>query len=97
MNEGYDNQHVANELRKTASDMRLCLAELLREDRSLLADLLKHFPGRIEDIARGIAEPPAVPMPPDWPSQSATCETHYQTLLDRLTFWIALQRTKGPL
>lgn len=67
----------------------------MREDQSLLADLLKHFPGRIENIARALAEPPALPMPPDWPSQSETCETHFQTLLKRLMFWKQLQASRG--
>ena len=90
----YGNQRIAKELRETANDMRLCLAELLGEDYSLLADLLKHFPGRIEGIARAVAEPPAEAMPPEWPSQSEICEAHFKTLLKRLAFWTQLQKNR---
>ena len=58
MKPAFDAARLATELRGTAHDLRLCLAELIAEDRSLLADLLRQFPTRIEWLADEIAERP---------------------------------------
>ncbi|MEW9898384.1 hypothetical protein ABWL39_07110 [Chitinivorax sp. PXF-14] len=88
MKPAFDAARLATELRGTAHDLRLCLAELLAEDRSLLADLLCHFPTRIEELADGIAERPIPEFTPGWPAREASAEMHFAALLARQRWWV---------
>ena len=89
MKPAFDAARLATELRGTAHDLRLCLAELIAEDRSLLADLLCHFPTRIEELADGIAERPMREFAPEWPSREASAEMHFAALLARQSWWVS--------
>lgn len=88
MKPAFDATRLATELRGTAHDLRLCLAELTAEDRSLLADLLRHFPARIEELADGIAERPVCEFAPEWPAREASAEVHFAALLARQRWWV---------
>lgn len=89
MKPAFDAAWLATELRGTAHDLRLCLAELIAEDRSLLADLMRHFPTRIEALADGIAERPAREFAPAWPAREASAELHFAALLARQRWWVS--------
>ena len=39
---------LAAELRKAAQDLLLCVNVIVEQEQSLAADLLRHFPGRLE-------------------------------------------------
>lgn len=84
-----DAARLATELRDAAHDLRLCLAELIVEDRSLFADLLRHFPTRIEELADGIAERPVREFAPEWPAREASAESHFAALLARQRWWVS--------
>lgn len=88
MKPAFDATRLATELRDAAHDLRLCLAELIAEDRSLLADLLRQFPTRIEELADGIAERPVSEFAPEWPSREASAEMHFAALLARQRWWV---------
>ena len=94
MKPAFDAARLATELRGTARDLRLCLAELIAEDRSLLADLLRHFPTRIEALADRIAERPIPEFAPEWPAREASAELHFAALLARQR-WRVSQREVG--
>lgn len=64
-------------------------AELIAEDQSLLAYLLRHFPTRIEALAVGIAEPPVREFAPEWPAREASAEMHFAALLARQCWWVS--------
>lgn len=89
MKPAFDAARIATELRDTAQDLRLCLAELIAEDRSLLADLLRHFPTRIEALADEVAERPVRESAPEWPSREASAEMHFAALLARQRWWVS--------
>lgn len=88
MKQAFDAARLATELRDTAHDLRLCLAELIAEDHSLLADLLRHFPTRIEELADEVAERPVRESAPEWPSREASAELHFAALLARQRWWV---------
>lgn len=88
MKPALDAARLATELRGIAHDLRLCLAELIAEDRSLLAELLRHFPTRIEELADGIAERPIREFAPEWPAREASAEAHFAALLARQRWWM---------
>lgn len=88
MKPAFDTIRLSTELRDDAHDLRLCLAELIAEDRSLLADLLGHFPTRIEEMADGIAERPVHEFAPEWPAREASAESHFAALLARQRWWV---------
>ena len=94
MKPAFDAARLATELRDTAHDLRLCLAELIAEDHSLLADLLRHFPTRIEGLAEEVAERPVRESAPEWPSREASAEMHFAALLARQR-WRVSQREIG--
>lgn len=83
-----DADDLAAELRDTARDLRLCLAQSIAEDRSLLADLLRYFPARIEALADSVAERPVPEFAPAWPARDASCEAHFSVLLARQRWWL---------
>lgn len=83
----FDAARLAGELHDTADNLRLCLAELIAEDRSLLADLLRHFPNRIEALANDLAERPSAEFAPAWPAREASPEAHFTVLLARQRWW----------
>ena len=85
----FDAARLATELRDTAHDLRLCLAELIAEDHSLLADLLRHFPTRIETLADEVAERPVRESAPEWPAREASAEAHFAALLARQRWWVS--------
>ena len=89
MKPAFDAARIATELRDTAQDLRLCLAELIAEDRSLLADLLRHFPTRIEALADEVAERSVRESAPEWPSREASAEMHFAALLARQRWWVS--------
>ena len=89
MKPAFDATRLATELRGTAHDLRLCLAELITEDRSLIADLLRHFPTRIEALADELAERLVRESAPEWPSQEASAEMHFAALLARQRWWVS--------
>ena len=89
MKPAFDAARLAAELRDTAHDLRLCLAELIAEDHSLLADLLRHFPTRIEGLAEEVAERPVRESAPEWPSREASAEMHFAALLARQRWWVS--------
>ena len=89
MKPAFDATRLATELRGTAHDLRLCLAELIAEDRSLLADLLRHFPARIEALADEVAERPVRESAPEWPAREASAEMHFAALLARQRWWVS--------
>jgi hypothetical protein len=89
MKPAFDTARLATELRDTAHDLRLCLAELIAEDHSLLADLLRHFPTRIEGLAEEVAERPVRESAPEWPSREASAEMHFAALLARQRWWVS--------
>ena len=74
---------LAAELRKAAQDLLLCVNTIVGQEQSLAADLLRHFPGRLELLALRIAPRPQADMPPDWPQWNASGEDHFQALLER--------------
>ena len=90
-----DSVKLACELRDTARDLRLCLAELIFEDGSLLADLLRYFPTRIEALADVLAKRPAPDFAPPWLAPEAPCEVHFATLLARQRWWLRQQKEGG--
>ena len=90
-----DSVKLACELRDTARDLRLCLAELIFEDGSLLADLLRYFPTRIEALADVLAKRPAPDFAPPWLAPEAPCEAHFATLLARQRWWLRQQKEGG--
>ena len=92
MKPAFDAARLATELRDTAHDLRLCLAELIAEDHSLLADLLRHFPTRIEALADEVAERPVPESAPEWPSREASAEMHFAALLARQRWWASLHK-----
>jgi hypothetical protein len=94
MKPAFDAARLATELRDTAHDLRLCLAELIAEDHSLLADLLRHFPTRIEGLAEEVAERPVREFAPEWPAREASAELHFAALLARQR-WRVSQREIG--
>ena len=94
MKPAFNAAQLATELRDAAHDLRLCLAELIAEDRSLLADLLRHFPTRIEALADEVAERPVREFAPEWPSREASAEMHFAALLARQR-WRVSQREIG--
>ena len=65
------------------------VAELIAEDHSLLADLLRHFPTRIEGLAEEVAERPVRESAPEWPSREASAEMHFAALLARQRWWVS--------
>ena len=83
----FDAARLAGELRDTACNLRLCLAELIAEDCSLLADLLWHFPNQIEALANDLAERPSAEFAPAWPAREASPEAHFSVLLARQHWW----------
>ena len=89
MKPAFDAARLATELRDTAHDLRLCLAELIAEDHSLLADLLRHFPTRIEGLAEEVAERPVREFAPTWPAREASAEVHFAALLARQRWWVS--------
>ena len=74
---------LAAELRKAAQDLLLCVNTIVDQEQSLAADLLRHFPGRLEFLALRIEPRPQADMPPDWPQWNASGEDHFQALLER--------------
>ena len=49
---------LAAELRKAAQDLLLCVNTIVGQEQSLAADLLRHFPGRLELLALRMAQRP---------------------------------------
>ena len=49
---------LAAELRKAAQDLLLCVNVIVGQEQSLAADLLRHFPGRLELLALRMAPHP---------------------------------------
>lgn len=78
---------LAAELRKAAQDLLLCVNVIVGQEQSLAADLLRHFPGRLELLALRVAprpQPERPPeRPPEWPQWNASGEDHFQALLKR--------------
>ena len=74
---------LADELRKAAQDLLLCVNTIVGQEQSLAADLLRHFPGRLELLALRMAPSPQPDLPPEWPQWNAPVEDHFQTLLER--------------
>ena len=58
---------LAAELRKAAQDLLLCVNVIVGQEQSLAADLLRHFPGRLELLALRMAPRPQPDLPPEWP------------------------------
>lgn len=83
----FDATRLASELRDTAYNLRLCLAELIAEDRSLLADLLRHIPNQIETLANDLAERPSAEFAPEWPVREDSPEAHFAALMARQHWW----------
>ena len=54
-----------------------------------LADLLRHFPTRIEGLAEEVAERPVRESAPEWPSREASAEMHFAALLARQRWWVS--------
>ena len=50
---------LAAELRKAAQDLLLCVNVIVGQEQSLAADLLRHFPGRLELLALRMARAPS--------------------------------------
>ena len=74
---------LAAELRKVARDLLLCVNAIVGQEQSLAADLLRHFPGRLELLALRVASRPEPDLPPEWPQWNASVEDHFQALLER--------------
>ena len=74
---------LAAELRKAAQDLLLCVNVTVGQEQSLAADLLRHFPGRLELLALRVAPRPQPERPPEWPQWNASGEDHFQALLER--------------
>lgn len=74
---------LAAELRKAAQDLLLCVNTIVGQEQSLAADLLRHFPGRLELLALRVAPRPQPERPPEWPQWNASGEDHFQALLER--------------
>ena len=74
---------LAAELRKAAQDLQLCVSAIVSQEESLAADLLRHFPGRLELLALRMAPHPEPDPPPEWPQWNASVEDHFQALLER--------------
>lgn len=91
MKPAFDATRLVIELRNAAHDLRLCLAEMIAEDRSLLADLLRHFPTRIEALADGFVERPIREFAPEWPAREASAEMYFAALLARQRWWMNLR------
>lgn len=87
-----DGHELAAELRDTARDLRLCLVELLAEDSTLLADVLRRFPNRIDSMANRLAGRLVAKYLPEWPEMNEPCEAHFAVLLRRL-HWLSHNRS----
>lgn len=74
---------LAAELRKAAQDLLLCVNTIVGQEQSLAADLLRHFPVRLELLALRMAPRPEPDLPPEWPPWNAPGEDHFQALLER--------------
>ena len=74
---------LAAELRKAAQDLLLCVNVIVGQEQSLAADLLRHFPGRLELLALRMAPHPEPDLPPEWPQWNAPGEARFQALLER--------------
>lgn len=89
MKPAFDAARLATELRDSAHDLCLCLVELIAEDRSLLAELLRHFPTRIDELADEIVELPMREFAPEWPAREASAGVHFAALLARQRWWVS--------
>lgn len=87
---------LAAELRKAAQDLLLCVNAIMGQEQSLAADLLRHFPGRLELLALRMAPRPQPDLPPAWPQWNASGEDHFQTLLERQQ-WLQRRSERNPL
>lgn len=74
---------LAAELRKAEQDLLLCVNVIVGQEQSLAADLLRHFPGRLELLALRAAPRPQPDLPPEWPQWNAPGADHFQALLKR--------------
>ncbi len=74
---------LAAELRQVAQDLLVCVDAIVGQEQSLAADLLRHFPGRLELLALRVAPRPQPDLPPEWPQWNAPGEDHFQALLER--------------
>ena len=79
---------LAAELRKAAQDLLLCVNTIVDQEQSLAADLLRHFPGRLELLALRMAPRPLRDLPPEWPQWNVPGEKHFQALLERQRWWL---------
>ncbi len=87
---------LAAELRKAAQDLLLCVNVIMGQEQSLAADLLRHFPGRLELLALRMAPHAQPDLPPAWPQWNASGEEHFQTLLERQQ-WLQRRSERNPL
>jgi len=88
---------LATELRKAAQDLLLCVNAIVGQEQSLAADLLRHFPGRLELLALRVAPRPRPDLPPDWPQWDAPSETHFEALLERQQWWLQRRSERNSL
>ena len=72
---------LAAELRKAAQDLLLCVNVIVGQEQSLAADLLRHFPGRLELLALRMAPRPQPDLPPEWPLRIPRDGGHDSTLM----------------
>ena len=88
---------LAAELRKAAQDLLLCVNTIVGQEQSLAADLLRHFPGRLELLALRMAQRPEPDLPPEWPQWNAPGEDHFQALLERQRWRLQRRSERGSL
>ena len=88
---------LAAELRKAAQDLLLCVNTIVGQEQSLAADLLRHFPGRLELLALRMAQRPEPDLPPEWPQWNASVEDHFQALLERQRWRLQRRSERGSL
>jgi hypothetical protein len=88
---------LATELRKAAQDLQLCVNAIVGQEESLAADLLRHFPGRLELLALRMAPRPQSDLPPEWPKWNAPGEEHFQALLERQRWWLQRRSERNSL
>ncbi len=88
---------LATELRKAAQDLQLCVSAIVGQEESLAADLLRHFPGRLELLALRMAPRPQPDRPPEWPQWNASVDDHFQALLERQRWWLQRRSERNPL
>lgn len=87
---------LAAELRKAAQDLLLCVNTIVGQEQSLAADLLRHFPGRLELLALRVAPRPEPDRPSDWPQWNAPGETRFQALLQRQQWRLQRRSERNP-